>query len=154
MHLLPQLSRFVLLAFVGCAISAYAAPADDAKTVAELDVAYQAAVLRNDADSMDKIFHPDFTLVHGDGRVTDRAFWLNAAREKSIVYEHQEAVDGSRKVRVAGDTAVVTAKLWIKGVRKAGSAVDVALWYSDTYVRTPAGWKYFFGQASLPLPKN
>jgi len=28
------------------------------------------------------------------------------------------------------------------------------LWYSDTYVRTPKGWRYVFGQASLPLPKT
>jgi hypothetical protein len=26
------------------------------------------------------------------------------------------------------------------------------LWFSDTYVRTAAGWRYFFGQASLRLP--
>ena len=26
------------------------------------------------------------------------------------------------------------------------------LWFSDTYVRTPDGWKYAFGQVSLPLP--
>ena len=31
---------------------------------------------------------------------------------------------------------------------------DRTLWFSDTYVRTPAGWKHFFGQASLPLPDD
>jgi len=46
----------------------------------------------------------------------------------------------------------VTALLWIKGVA-AGKSLDYKLWFSDTYVRTPAGWRYVFGQASLPLPK-
>ena len=55
-------------------------------------------------------------------------------------------------MRLFGDTAVVTAKLWVKGVR-AGAAFDRKLWFSDTYVRTPQGWKYVFGQASLALPE-
>ena len=54
-------------------------------------------------------------------------------------------------MRVAGDTAVVTARLWLKGMRE-GVPFDRRLWFSDTYVRTPEGWKYFFGQASLKLP--
>ena len=49
------------------------------------------------------------------------------------------------------DTAIVTARLWLKGVR-AGKAFDRRLWFSDTYVRTPEGWRYAFGQASMDLP--
>jgi len=56
-------------------------------------------------------------------------------------------------VRVWGDTAVVTAKLWLKGKRPNGEAFDYKLWFSDTYVRTPTGWRYAFGQAGAPLPK-
>ena len=48
-------------------------------------------------------------------------------------------------------TAVVTAKLWLKGASD-GKAFDRKLWFSDTYVRTPTGWRYAFGQASLSLP--
>ena len=69
-----------------------------------------------------------------------------------MIYEHQEEEAGSQKVRVWSDTAVVTALLWIKAVQE-GNPVDYKLWFSDTYVRTPTGWRYVFGQASLPLPK-
>ena len=44
------------------------------------------------------------------------------------------------------------ALLWIEGTR-AGTAIDYKLWFSDTYVRTPGGWRYSFGQASIALPK-
>jgi hypothetical protein len=37
---------------------------------------------------------------------------------------------------------------------KEGEAFDRRLWFSDTYVRTPAGWRYVFGQASLSLPQE
>ncbi len=35
---------------------------------------------------------------------------------------------------------------------KTVAALDTQLWFSDTYVRTPSGWRYVFGQASSPLP--
>jgi ketosteroid isomerase-like protein len=64
---------------------------------------------------------------------------------------HQE--DSDQTVRVWGDTAVVTAKLWAQGIED-GEPADYTLWFSDTYVRTPKGWSYVFGLASLPLPKE
>ena len=126
--------------------------ADDAATVvAELDIQYQAAVKRNDADTMARILADDFVLVTGKGKVFTKADLLASAREAKTVYEKQDA--DSRTVRVWGDTAVVTALLWLKGVKQ-GNAFDYKLWYSDTYVRTKDGWRYAFGQASIPLPKE
>jgi ketosteroid isomerase-like protein len=71
------------------------------------------------------------------------------AVSRQIVYEHQE--EEQQTVRVWGDTAVVTAKLWAKGTDQ-GKPFDYHVWFSDTYARTPAGWRYVHGQASLPLP--
>jgi ketosteroid isomerase-like protein len=119
--------------------------------VANLDQQFQAAVKANDAAAMDKILADDFILVTGAGKVFNKQESLQEARSRSSIYEHQEDTD--RTVRVWGDTAVVTAKLWIKGVRDS-KPIDYTLWFSDTYVRTPAGWRYVFGQASLPLLKT
>jgi len=56
-------------------------------------------------------------------------------------------------VRLYGDTAVVTALLWIAYTPKGGGAAsDYKLWFSDTYVRTATGWRYAFGQAAQRLP--
>jgi len=129
-----------------------ASSADDANTVAALDTQYQAAVKENDAATMDKILADDFVLVTGRGKVYDKADLLKAAREKQVIYEHQDEEAGSQKVRVWGDTAVVTAFLWVKTAQE-GKPVDYKLWFSDTYVRSPTGWRYVFGQASLPLSK-
>jgi ketosteroid isomerase-like protein len=124
--------------------------ADSAAAVAGLDTQYQAAVKANDAAVMDKILADDFVLVTGRGKTFTKEDLLAEARKKSSVYEHQEELE--QKVRVWGDTAVVTALLWIKGADSDGKAFERKLWFSDTYVKTPAGWKYVFGQASLPLP--
>jgi ketosteroid isomerase-like protein len=141
----------VLLAF-GSAAGAGAPAGDAKKIVATLDTQYQAAVKANDAATMDRILADDFVLVTGRGQTFKKADLIEDARNKTTIYEHQEEEAGSQVVRVWGDTAVVTALLWIKGTR-AGAAIDYKLWFSDTYVRTPGGWRYAFGQASIPLPK-
>jgi ketosteroid isomerase-like protein len=131
---------------------ANASPGDDAKAVAALDTQYQAAVKVNDVATMNRILADDFVLVTGRGAVATKADLLKEARETQTIYERQEEEEGSQKVRVWGDTAVVTALLMIKGVRE-GKPIDYKLWFSDIYVRMPEGWRYVFGQASLPLPK-
>jgi len=127
------------------------AEADDGAIVAALDLAYQAAVKRNDAGAMDNILHEQFTLVLGNGTCISRDELLQSARSKEIEYEIQDEDDGTQTVRLWGDTAVVTARLRIKG-KRAGQSFERRLWFSDTYLRTPAGWRYAFAQASLPLP--
>ena len=138
---------------LGAATGVNASPEEDAKTVAALDTKYQAAVKSNDAATMDQILADDFVLVNGRGKVSSKADLIESARKKEVTYEHQDEESGSQKVRVWGDTAVVTALLWIKATQ-AGKPIDYKLWFSDTYVRTPTGWRYVFGQASLPLPQS
>lgn len=130
---------------------AQASPEDDRLTVAALDTEFQAAVKHHDVATIERIQHPDMVLVLGDGRILTKADHLQAAREKKIRYEIQDEDPGTQVVRVHGDTAVVTARLRLKGTHE-GVPFDRRVWFSDTYVRTPEGWKYFFGQASLKLP--
>lgn len=134
------------------AMATTSAPAaSEAAKVAAIDVAYQEAVKRNDADAMAAILHPRFQLVLGDGRKFSRDDLLRFARDRTTIYELQDEVAGTQKVQIWGDTAVVTALLWEKGTR-AGKPFELKLWFSDVYVRERGQWKYVFGQASLPLP--
>jgi hypothetical protein len=126
------------------------AASDDEKIVAGLDTEYQAAVKENDAATMDRLLADDFILVTGSGKIYTKADLLNDARGGHTVYEHQEDTD--QTVRVWSDTAVITAKLWEKGIDNE-KPFDYTVWFSDTYVRTRSGWKYIFAQSSMPLPK-
>jgi ketosteroid isomerase-like protein len=157
--LIRVLSRNAKLIFMiiglslGTATYLNASSEEDAKTVGALDTKYQAAVKSNDAATMAQILVDSFVLVTGRGKVFSKADLIESARKKEVTYERQDEEPGTQKVRVWGDTAVVTALLWIKAVQ-GGKPVDYKLWFSDTYVRTPTGWRYVFGQASLPLPKT
>ncbi len=151
-----MIRQFLTAASAIAALTIFSAPAtaspeDDKKAVAALDTEYQLAVKNNDAATMAKILDDNMVLVVGRGAVFTREDLLTSARDKTSIYERQDEEPGSQVVRVWGDTAVVTAKLWLKG-ESDGQAFDKKLWFSDTYVRTPSGWRYAFGQSSIALP--
>ncbi len=151
--------RRTMLALAALAAALLATPsfaqqpsaAADAKAVADLDTQYQLAVKKNDAETMSRILLDDFVLVIGTGKTFNKADLIKDAQSKAASYEQQDEEPGTQQVRVWGDTAVVTAKLWLKGTRD-GKPFDRKLWFSDTYVRTKNGWRYAFGQASIALP--
>lgn len=148
-------ASLALLLGVFAAGAAHATPEQDRAAIAALDTAYQAAVERNDSDAMAAILHPDMILVIGRGVAYTREDLLRSARERDVEYEHQVEDEGTQTVRLYGeDTAIVTARLWLKGTTREGEAFERRLWFSDTYVRTPEGWRYAFGQASIALPAD
>jgi len=127
-------------------------PTLDVQTVAALDTLYQEAVKANDIEIMDRILADDFVLETDRGASLTKADLIKEAREKRTIYEHREEQEGTQKVRIWRDTAVVTALLRIKGA-KDQNPFDHKVWVSETYVRTPTGWRFVFGQTSIPLPK-
>ena len=148
---------FTVAAVLGATLVAFAAAAgteDIEKAIADLDTEYQSAVERNDWRTMDRILHPEFALVLGNGKTYTRQELIDSARNRTVVFEKQVEVPGTQKVRVYGaDTATVTALLLLKGKRNDDqTSFDYKLWFTDTYVRTKLGWRYAFGQASLKLP--
>jgi ketosteroid isomerase-like protein len=144
-------ATLAIVALATIAVKSMSANADDTKILAGLDTQYQAAVKINDAATMDRILADDYILVVGSGKTYTKFDLLNEARGGQFSYEHQEDTD--QTVRIWGNTAVVTAKLWEKGVQN-GKPFDYTVWFSDVYLRTPSGWRYTFAQSSLPLPKT
>ncbi len=122
---------------------------NDTKTLAALDTEYQKAVENNDTKTMARILADTFILVDGSGKSYSKTDLLKEATSGKTHYKHQ--VDTDQTVRIWGNTAVVTAKLWVQGTEESAPA-NYKMWFSDTYVRTSKGWRYVFGQSSLPLP--
>ena len=134
--------------------TAIAGPAEDEKTIAELDRQYQYAVKVHDLATIERIHADDMILVLGSGKVITGKELEDHARKAEVKYEQQDEMPGTQKVRVWGDTGVVTALLWIKGSDATRGNFDYKVWFSDTYVRIGGRWRYAFGQASIPLPKE
>jgi ketosteroid isomerase-like protein len=117
----------------------------DEEIVAGLDSEYQKAVKYNDALTMSRILADDFVLVTSSGKTFSKSELLEEAKSRRITYEGQE--DSEKSVRVWGDTAIVTANLWEKGIEN-GKPFEHRLWFSDVYRRTQDGWRYVFAQSA------
>ena len=128
---------------------AHAACNKDPAAIQALDTQYQAAVEKSDVAAMDRLLAEDFVLVSSKGAVYHKADLLAQARDPKLKYVHQS--DTQQTVRFWGDTAVITAFLWIQGVY-GEDKMDYKLWFSDVYACTPKGWVYSFGQAGAHAP--
>ena len=124
---------------------------DAARAIAALDSEYHTAVKTNDAATIDRILADDFVLSRSGKASLSKTDLVNRARDNQARYERHEVEEGSQKVRVWHDTAVVTERVWVKGTED-GKAVDEKMSLTSTYARTPNGWRYVAGQAS-DVPK-
>ena len=77
-------------------------------------------------------------LVLGTGKTlyAGRSAGIEARAGRPV--RAQDEDPGTQTVRMYGDTAIVTARLWLKYIYE-GKAFERRLWFSDTYVRTPKG---------------
>jgi len=147
---LPFLKAFLLpAAFLAAPTSASAQ--DDIRAVTLLNERYQKAVLQSDAATMDAILADDFVLYSSSGTEYSKKDLLADARRKDLVYQRNEC--SNVRVRVWGDTAVVSASLWEVGTDK-GTPFDHRVDFADVYVRTSKGWKYIVGHAWPTPPRK
>lgn len=116
--------------------------------VAALDTEFQAAVAKNDAATMDRLLADGYVLVSSKGQVYTKADLLKEARDGKTAYTRQD--DAQQTVRIWGDTAVLTALLTAVGMED-GKPFEYHVWFSDTYVCTPSGWRYSFAQVGAHI---
>jgi hypothetical protein len=98
--------------------SAAAPTADKAAVEAEIKKlmdAAEAALAKNDADAMEKIYNDNYMLVNIDGSVQTKAERLAALRSGDAKYTAFSYSDVNIRVKPEGDAAVVIAKLMMKG---------------------------------------
>src|SRR5262245_54175336 len=105
MHAGPLAVALVATAMLSAPGASLASPEQDRAEVAAIDTKYQAAVERNDAQTMAQILDEHFVLVLGTGKTYTRDDLLEAASTGRIKYEHQVEDSGTQTVRVWGDTA-------------------------------------------------
>ena len=78
----------------------------------------QAALSKNDADAMDKIYADNYTLVNTDGSVQTRAERLASLRSGEAKYTSFNYSEPNIRVNPEGNGAVVIAKISMKGTLK------------------------------------
>jgi ketosteroid isomerase-like protein len=135
-----------LIALLGVAIAA-----DDAKPGKEtsvddsirkelqaLDEAWCSAIVKNDADAIGRFMLDDWVIVGPDGNMIDRATFLAVIKSADLVHESMDSDDW--RVRVYGDSALVTSQVKSKGKYK-GHAFATHERSTSVFVRKDGRWQ-------------
>jgi len=107
-----------------------------------------AAMAANDVAALEKLFHDDLIYTHSSAVVDTRASYLATLKSGHTRYH---SIKGSKeKVRVSGDTALVTGRAIIDVTVK-GEKKHLDTRFLDVWIKTPQGWKFIAWQ-STKLP--
>jgi uncharacterized protein (TIGR02246 family) len=107
-----------------------------------------AALAKNDADAMDKIYNDNYMLVNIDGSVQTKAERLASLRSGAAKYTEFSYSEPNIRVKPDGTAAVVIAKLTMKGTLN-GKPADGEYRVTQVYGKVEDGsWKQITAQAT------
>jgi len=115
------------------------------KDILALEEKRCAAMTANDLAALEGMFHDALIYTHSSAVVDTRASYLEALRSGHTRYEKIERSD--EKVRVCGDTALVTGRAIIHVTVK-GEKKHLDTRFLDVWTKTPQGWKFIAWQST------
>jgi ketosteroid isomerase-like protein len=104
----------------------------------KLEVAWGDAGIKKDFATLDKIVADDYSSIDEDGAIQTKAQGDAALKSGEDVMISQVLSD--MKVRVYGDTAVITGKAVTKGTHK-GKDIGGTFMFTDVWVKHGALWQ-------------
>ncbi len=104
-----------------------------------------AALLKADTNSLDKFLADDFTAIRGDGTLSTNAQEIANLKSGALKYETVDVHD--LKIRVYGDTAVVTSLVFFKGTIN-GKPVSSDVRNTRVWLKQKGNWKCVASQAT------
>ncbi len=114
------------------------ASSNDEQAVRQAERDRFAAMVKADVGALDKMLGADLTYTHGDGRVIDKAAFLSDFKTGAFKYVSIEP--GDMKVRIYGETAVVTGGAGMSVVNN-GAPAQIKIRYTVVHVKRNGAWQ-------------
>jgi ketosteroid isomerase-like protein len=140
-----------VLTFFASSLFVFAQGGDPENAVVQTERELCTAYLRSDADAIARGVMEDYTLTNSTGKITTRANDIEEAKKNDPKYEVFENYD--MKVRVHGDTAIVTGRTHTKGI-SGGKPFDSEFQFTDTFVKDGGRWRLLAGHVSKVRPQE
>ena len=106
-----------------------------------------AALAKNDADALDKMYADNYMLVNLDGSVQSKADRLASFKSGETKFESFVYDEVNVRTNPEGTGAVVVARAMAKGTNK-GQAIGGQVRVTQVWSKTKDGWKQVSGQAT------
>ena len=130
---------FLLASILSLAVllnAAWAASAEEELKKLETDRA--AAVVKGDVATLEKQTSDDYTLINMNGQMSDKSQMVSAFKSGQTKLTSDELSD--MKVRVYGNTAVITGKADVKGTLGGRDATGQIM-FTRVYVKKGGQWQ-------------
>jgi ketosteroid isomerase-like protein len=118
------------------------------KDVLELEDRRMQAMIKQDFAALEALLHDQLFYTHSSASIDTKASWLDAMKSGRTKYK--SANISEQKVRIYGDTALVTGRGEMQ-VEVGGQPKTLRLRFLNAWTKTPQGWKFVAWQ-STPLP--
>lgn len=108
------------------------------QTLIQMERDWAQALARSDQAALDRILAADFMVTDADGRLLTKA--QSDAQRKSGALKYTAFTADDFKVRVFGDTAIVTGRSTVKGAQN-GNDISGQERFTDVFVRRDGRWQ-------------
>ena len=105
------------------------------------------AMVARDFPRLQLLVHDELMYTHSSGVVDGKATWLDSMKSGRVKYKKAQCSE--RKVRLYGDTALITGRAHIEA-EIGGEPKTLKLLFLNAWTKTPQGWKFVAWQ-STPL---
>ena len=106
--------------------------------ILELEREFSQAIATNDADAVGRFLANDWIVIDPDGGIIDRARFLGVIKSGALTHEMMESAD--TRVRIYGDTAIVTTLTTTKG-KFSGQVFSTLERATDVFVKQDGRWQ-------------
>ena len=116
----------------------------------EAEKEFTDAIVKNDSEAIERFVTDDWIIINADGGIIDRERFLGVIKSGTLTHEMMESDD--MRVRVYGDSAVVSALTRSKG-KFMGQEFTTHERSTDVFVRRDGQWRCVLTQLT-PFTKK
>ena len=116
----------------------------------KLEEAFAEAIVRNDVEGIERLVTDDWIIIDPNGEIVDRTRFFDVIKSGALTHDTMESEDF--RVRVYGDSAVVTAITSAKG-KFMGQEFSTRERATDVFVKRDGRWQCVLTQLTR-FPKE
>jgi Domain of unknown function (DUF4440) len=138
-------AALIVVAFLNAETLTAQKPSAAEESVLEADSARFAAMLKGDADALEKLLAPELSYTHSNAAVQDKASFISDIKTGKIKYLTIEPSD--RKAQVFGNMAIVTGGASVHVIQN-GNDLTFKIRYTNAHINRGGSWQMVAWQAT------
>ncbi len=146
--MLPQRNSALILSLLVVSVGLAAQEKSDAATIRALEMKWTESYKQHSIDMLSSLLAEDFVITVEDGSTFSKAGYISHTADSSVKVEVAEQSD--LKVRIHGDTAIVTGAYYERGESN-GKRYEYHDRLTDVWMKIHGKWQVVASHYSVPL---